>query len=72
MVVNNQCGSDVEKVCQNCQQQKPLGEFFTCPKGAAVSWAGTGVFCKECHAAGLIPHGYGSYGDRYTSPDWIS
>lgn len=59
------------KICQNCHAQKPLSEFFTCPQGAAVSWSGTGVFCKKCHAEGLIPHGYGSYGDRYTSPDWV-
>ena len=53
----------LDKTCACCNREKsPDGYFFR--EGVGLS-----AFCKKCHAAGKIKHGYGWYGDRYTSPE---
>lgn len=60
----------MNKICGHCKKPKSLGNFFTAPESAAVSWDGTSAFCRQCHDDGLIKHGYGWYGkDKWTSPN---
>jgi len=61
----------MNKRCNHCKQFKPLGDYFTPPKGASSSWQGTSEFCKQCHSEGKIPNGYGDqkFGDKWNSPD---
>lgn len=59
----------MNKKCAYCKEVKPLSEYFQAPQDAAQSWHGTSEYCKECHGKGYIKHGYGSYSDRYTSPE---
>ena len=59
----------MNKTCNHCKKPKALGEFFQPPKDAAASWQGTSEFCKQCHSEGKITHGYGWYGEKWTSPE---
>ena len=61
----------IEKTCKNCKASKPLGEFFSQPQDARANSVGTSAFCKQCHDDGKIEHGYGWYGNRYKSPDYV-
>jgi len=62
----------IEKICDMCNKQKVLKEFFVAPSDGSVSWHGTSKYCIECHDAGLVKYGYGWYGDKYKKPDWVS
>lgn len=53
----------VSKTCTCYGKAKRLADFFF------RDGVGAGVFCKQCHAAGKVKHGYGWYGDRYTCPE---
>lgn len=57
----------MEKKCETCGVSKPLGEYFE-REGHSFQGVKTGAHCKECHAAGLVPNGYGWYGDKYKTP----
>lgn len=52
------------KLCGCCGQAKSRSEFF-----AIEGVAGVSRYCQACHAAGKIKHGYGYYGDRFTTPE---
>lgn len=52
------------KHCGYCGRAKSHSEFFSIEGIASVS-----RYCRDCHAAGKIKHGYGDYGDRFTSPE---
>jgi hypothetical protein len=53
----------LDKTCGRCHQAKSPDYYFF------REGVGTSAFCKECHAAGKILHGYGWYGNRYISPE---
>lgn len=59
----------MQKRCDHCGETKVLSEFFSPPVDSTASWKGTSQYCKSCHEAGLIPHGYGWYGDKYRTPE---
>lgn len=59
----------MNKTCQHCKQEKPIGDYFSQPADARANAVGTSAFCKQCHAEGKIKHGYGSYGEKYKTPD---
>jgi len=59
----------MDKQCETCKTEKPLSEFFQPPQDAAASWQGTSAHCKQCHSEAKVPHGYGWYGDKWTSPE---
>ena len=60
----------MEKKCQMCKQEKPLGEFFCADFEGRAAEARTGKFCKQCHAEGRIEHGYGwpGFGGKFATP----
>lgn len=60
----------IAKQCKYCKQDKMLDNFYVAPKDAPGNWHGSSMYCKHCHDAGLIKHGYGSYGEKYRKPDW--
>jgi len=59
----------MQKKCQMCKLEKVLSEFFSAPFNGRASEVGVGMFCKQCHAEGRIKHGYGSFGDRFQTPE---
>jgi len=51
------------KNCECCWMNKPLSDYFRID-----GIAGRRRYCIACHEVGKVKHGYGSYGDRFTSP----
>lgn len=58
----------MDKVCGCCKLRKPLGQFFSPPATWKADAHGTSTYCKQCHAEAKIPHGYGSFVEKYQSP----
>lgn len=61
----------IEKKCQMCKEDKPLGEFFCASHEGRAAETRTGKFCRQCHAEGSIKNGYGchSFGGKFATPE---
>lgn len=61
----------VGKKCQECGEEKPIGEFFCAPFDGTARGTKTGKFCKQCHFEGRIENGYGlaGFGGRFSTPE---
>jgi hypothetical protein len=61
----------MNKKCLYCKRDFPLADFFVVPFDSPAAWKGTSMYCKHCHADGLIPFGYGSFGEEYKTPSFV-
>lgn len=61
----------LEKLCPACGLSRPLGEFFSAGYNSRAAETRTGRYCKECHSAGDIKHGYGwsGYSEQFATPE---
>ena len=61
----------IEKMCKECCEIKPIGEFFLSPFDGRAHTVKSSVFCKQCHSDGRIENGYGDpkFGGMFDSPE---